>query len=271
METHDAGHITRQERRIVRLKLITETMLRDELKGHFPEAYHVPDDVLMTPAALEYLSFNKVKVLRAATGRKPSAAARPSAPAAATSTRYVDAITGATYDEKPENMTHLVNNRLVLKTNARIVLRGRLDDLQSQVVLTQAEILDSSGRQWLADDLQSTLALLRELMRCEVLDETYVPRDIIGLAPAELRAQSHDPLTFFGVKAFTLPEAHHDRDFLRLNVLRTQARMAEIAAVEAFTTSEGLAQPEMVQALNRLSSAYHILMCRVLSGYYESR
>jgi ethanolamine utilization cobalamin adenosyltransferase len=44
------------------VKAITEAMVRSELKNVFPECYYVPEGMIVTPAAQEYLRFNKVKI-----------------------------------------------------------------------------------------------------------------------------------------------------------------------------------------------------------------
>ena len=49
--------------------------------------------------------------------------------------------------EKPEHMTHLVGNVLVVKNHPRILFRGKLDSLQSLFVLAQVEIHEHGGSQ----------------------------------------------------------------------------------------------------------------------------
>ena len=44
------------------MKVITEMVLRNELKGECPPVYYVPKDKLLSPAAKEYLNQLKIKV-----------------------------------------------------------------------------------------------------------------------------------------------------------------------------------------------------------------
>ena len=44
------------------MKVITEMVLRNELKGECPPIYYVPKDKLLSPAAKEYLNQLKIKV-----------------------------------------------------------------------------------------------------------------------------------------------------------------------------------------------------------------
>ncbi len=43
------------------MKVITEAILRDELRASVPETYTVPEGKILSPAAREFLQQNKVK------------------------------------------------------------------------------------------------------------------------------------------------------------------------------------------------------------------
>ena len=168
--------------------------------------------------------------------------------------------------KKPEHMTSLIGNSLVPKNHPRIILRGKLDSLQAQVILIQCELED----QTLLADLGDILACLRELTRCEVLDQSFEQDSLIGLTYTELRTQSHNPQKYFSVPAMSLPDHKFGRDYAQINKLRTAIREAELTAVAAFETAEGVSRTDIVQALNRLSSAAYIMMCRMI-GYTNFR
>ena len=267
-----------------RLKCITEDALRCELRATEPECYVVPEGKILTPAAREYLQSRKIKIVKAGQQSKPRIVATevppmpevmpevtiPAPTPAPIKPKFVDYETGAFYMEKPEHMTHLVGNVLVVKNHPRILFRGKLDSLQSAVVLAQVDIHERGGSQALIDDLGDILKILREMMRCDVLDEPFQMDTIIGLTHAELREQSHDPQRFFGVKAMVLPDYTMGRDFALLNQLRTDVRETEVAAASAFHTGAKYTRGDIIEELNRMSSAVHILMCRYLAGQYKT-
>ena len=266
------------------MKCITEDALRCELRATEPECYVVPEGKILTPAAREYLQSRKIKIVKAGQQATPRivatevppmpevtmAAPAPAPAPAPAKPKFVDYETGAFYMEKPEHMTHLVGNVLVVKDHPRILFRGKLDSLQSAVVLAQVDIHERGGSQALIDDLGDILKILREMMRCDVLDEPFQMDTIIGLTHAELREQSHDPQRFFGVKAMVLPDYTMGRDFALLNQLRTAVRETEVAAAEAFHTGAKYTRGDIIEELNRMSSAVHILMCRYLAGQYQN-
>lgn len=170
-----------------RVKAITEDFLRVELRNTQPEVYYIPEGKILTPAAREYLQQRKIKV--AAGGQPGGAGPRgPPRPPAVVPTvmcapeppkpKYVDYETGAYYMEKPEHMTQLFGNVLVAKDHPRIHFRGKLDSLQALVVLDQVQIAEG-GCQKLVDDLGNILGVLREMMRCDVLDEAFKNETII--------------------------------------------------------------------------------------------
>ena len=64
-----------------------------------------------------------------------------------------------------------------------------------------------------------------------------------------------------------LPAPDDPPILLRLNRLRTAVRQTELLACHAFSRPDGtLARPDLVKALNRLSSLCWILMIRVKRG-----
>ena len=268
------------------MKCITEDALRCELRATEPECYVIPEGKILTPAAREYLQSRKIKIVKAGQQEKTrivatevppmpevTMAAPTSAPAPqpqAVKPKFVDYETGAFYMEKPEHMTHLVGNVLVVKNHPRILFRGKLDSLQSLFVLAQVEIHEHGGSQALIDDLDDVLNILREMMRCDVLDEPFTMEKMIGLTHAELREQSHDPKRFFGVKAMVLPDYTMGKDFALLNQLRTAVRETEVAAAEAFHDGAKYTRGDIIEELNRMSTAMHIMMCRYLAGQYQN-
>lgn len=183
--------------------------------------------------------------------------------------KYVDYETNAFYYEKPEQMTQLFGNKLVCKDHPRILFRGKLDALQADVVLAQAMIQAAQGSQSLIKDLADILKDLREMMKCEVLDEDMGVTTVIGLTHEELRAQSHNPMKYYNIKQMVLPDYTMGTEYAWLNKLRTAIRETEVAACQAFRSGNKYIRTDIIEELNRLSSALHIMMCRHLAGWYS--
>ena len=55
----------------------------------------------------------------------------------------------------------------------------------------------------------------------------------------------------------------------RLNCLRTQARECELYAMKAFSRNGNTERPDIIQALNRLSSGFYILVLKLTAGLEE--
>ncbi|WP_281679370.1 ATP-binding protein [Synergistes jonesii] len=275
------------------MKVITEAILRDELRASQPDSYRVPEGKILSPAAREYLQQRKIRIDMGGAKFKynppkaeksapeqnaapqkdgaPTCARRAESAAAAAqgAAKYIDYDSGAFYSEKPEHMTQLFGNKLVAKDHPRILFRGKLDSLQALVVLNQAIISESSASRRLVNDLGDILSVMREMMRCDVLDVPFENERIIGLTHAELRERSHDPMKYFAVKQMTLPDYSMGKSYALLNQLRTAVREAEVAAVQAFRVRSGCERSDIVEGLNRLSSALHIMMCMYLADEYK--
>ncbi|MCI6173424.1 MAG: ATP-binding protein [Clostridiales bacterium] len=271
------------------MKAITEEILRYELRNSQPEVYVIPEGKILTPAAREYLQQRKIRFQREGSFQeirktaepekteKPKIVATPvpeSEPVKVVvqqpeKPKYEDYETGAFYYEKPEHMTQLFGNKLVTKDHPRILFRGKLDSLQSLVVLDQALICASSGCGALVQDLGDILKHLRELMRCDVLDEPLVSRTTIGLTHEELREHSHNPMKFYNIKQMVLPDYSMGTEYALLNQLRSSIRETEVAACSAFREGSKYTRSDIIEELNRLSSALHIMMCKYLAGQYD--
>ena len=162
---------------------------------------------------------------------------------------------GGTVTEKPEHMTHLNAQVLVPKTHPRIAFRGSVDLLEAQLLLCQS----------LADEdfykkLQEALDLARMLIRCDVLEEPVPEMKLGGMDADALRKRSHLPQNFYGQPHF-MPDGKEKKLLLQINLARAMARKTELKAVDAFSDREGIpTRPDILQAMNRLSSYLYILM-----------
>lgn len=261
------------------MKVITEAILRDELRADRPEVYVIPEGKLLSPAAREYLQQLKIKIVsekdKPLLNKKPEVKATKvpgipesaveGLPAGEQKPRYIDDQTGAYFYEKPEHMTHLVGNRLVNKDDKRILFRGKLDSLQALFVLNQALFAEMGEEKELLEDLEDILASLREMMRCDVLGEPFERKTIIGLTHEELRDHSHHPMKYYKVKQMVLPSYTLGKTYAMLNQMRTAVRETEVTAAAAFHNGRSYERKDIIEELNRMSSAMHIIMCKYLA------
>ena len=165
---------------------------------------------------------------------------------------------GGVLGEKPEHMTHLNAEFLVPKTHPRIAFRGSMDALEAAILLAAAE---SEGM--IRTQLTECLAYTRYLLGQEVLDEPIVCKTLGGMDEKQLRERSHRPQDFYGKPHF-MPEPEDSRALLLVNAARCKAREAELLAVKAFENKEGLPErPDLLKALNRLSSFLYLIMIQL--------
>ena len=109
------------------------------------------------------------------------------------------------------------------------------------------------------------LTLTRRLIRCDVLDEPVGDITLYGLSESEQRKRSHFPQDYYGIPHF-MPDFSDSSQLLQLNQARCAARAAELAAVDAFTDPDGIPQrPDILQAMNRISSMLYLLMLELKS------
>ncbi len=313
------------------MKVITESILRDELRTSIPEVYVIPEGKILSPAAREFLQQKKVKiesnikhhqvtisgdipynskasayespfnknyldqfnnrppkedpnetpipgrphpeVTRIGDNQSTGTVVNYSAGAVtgmdAPNAKYVDYETGAFYTEKPEQMTQLFGNKLVPKNHRRIVFRGYLDNLESELLLVQTELEEKGGFDVIVADLEDMANSFRDMMRADCLNENLQKQTMLGLSHAELRERSHNPMKFYNIKQMLLPSKDLGRVYALLNSLRTKIRMTEVRAVSAYENGSNYDRTDIIEELNRASSALHIMMCKYLAGDYN--
>lgn len=169
---------------------------------------------------------------------------------------------------KPEHMTHLDHKRLVPKDHPRIAFRGYVDLLESEILLCQLHVQCYVD---LVNQLEELLAFVRSLIRADVLGERIEEINLCGYNADQLREYSHYPEKHFGQPHF-MPSVRDDKAILYVNHLRTVVRQAELAAYKAFRDYDGaVTRPDIVLAMNRLSSLCWIMMIKLKAGLYGGK
>ena len=121
------------------------------------------------------------------------------------------------------------------------------------MLLAQAEL-------GLKEPLQEVLDAARALIAADVLEKKAEEILLGGMGQEQLRKRSHFPQEYYGQPHF-MPQADDSIKILRLNRCRCAARQAELQAVQTFADRDGnCTRPDIVQALNRLSSYLYLLM-----------
>ncbi|MBQ7039581.1 MAG: cobalamin adenosyltransferase [Clostridia bacterium] len=230
------------------MAVITEQKLKTLFdEGKISSVFKISEEDVLTPSAREFLKQNSIEV---EIGAK------------------FDTVFGFSLSKKPEQMTHLHEGFLVPKNHPRIVFRGRLDSLESEIILVQVEAKEM-GMTALCDDLEEIIRLIRKIIQCEVKDLPLGDFTLQGLDDKALREHSHHPSKYYGMHHF-LPTYKHGKIVACLNRLRTLTRETEIFAFSAFEDEfhNVSHRTDIIMALNRLSSLFFVMMFKVLTDKY---
>lgn len=219
------------------MRFITERELRDQFASGVPEHYEIPPGAQLTPAARQYLLDLRLY-------KHPDTRARR------------QAVTPSSSGRKPEHMTNLNAHEMVCKNHPRILLRGKLDTLESEILVLQC----SCRPEWRAP-LEDALSLTRAVLAAEVRGTPVPAWKLDGMDADEVHRCSHHPQEF-GFPGHILPVKEHGILAAQLNRLRALTREAELAAVQAFWDGQKVSREDIVLALNRLSSFFYVLQLR---------
>nr|WP_320011112.1 hypothetical protein [uncultured Desulfobulbus sp.] len=254
------------------MKVVTEAVLRELFRRGELNHFQPEPGQIVTPSAASFLHERQIKIISpeasapSLNAPEPQPVSSKELPVEEPKARYVSALDGGGFMEKPEYMTHLSGNRLIAKDHPRIVFRGKLDSLQSCILLVQGLAVEKKLG-GLCTDLEEVLGWCRQIMKVDVLDLPLEKQTIFSLSPDELRQHSHYPQKHYGVDHIT-PAVSMGPMLLALNDLRSRVREVETAAVAAFRQEFTTGRTDILQALNRMSSAIYILMIREQAGYY---
>lgn len=119
------------------------------------------------------------------------------------------------------------------------------------------------------DNLEGIINAVRRLLSYEYTGQKVEEITLLGLDAAALREHSHNPLKYYGHRH--MMDSHKMGPLCAaFNSLRTRVREVEIAAVASFRQGEGFRRREdIVEALNRMSSLFYILMYKYLPQGYQ--
>ena len=260
------------------MPVITEEMLRKiEREGHLDQVHITKKDIL-TPSAKEFLNKKRIGFkLEKSKDEKLQAAEKEEAAAAEKNKetgkekpakrQYRDYITGAIYDKKPEYMTQLFGNELVVKNHKRILLRGKFDILQAETVRYWKKYEKNKK---LEADFSQTYRYIRDLFISEMTDTEFRERDVLGYDIDTLKDITHNTVKYYKTGHLFEINAAYDEAVIDLNCLRAISRECEVAAVEAFYKEGKVQRPDILKALNRLSSIWYLMMLKANNGDYKS-
>lgn len=257
---------------------ITETWLRETFRLEHGSTIAVPEDARLTPAAQGLLDDRRIIVRFGDTvsQEKAEEAKQTHSPEGGEG-KHINPLTGRSdWDEpscqmcqqpvhkKPDTLTHLDGKHLVSKNNPRLRFRGKLDTAIAHAVLVQAEFDPEKKYPVLASWIADIRSLLGYVLRAEVTGEALWPFSIGGLDEEAIHRISHNPLKHLG-HDHIIPAVEQGLQVARLNLLRAQIREVEMAAAEIFIVRDfHVERPDIMAALNRLSSAVYIVMVLVL-------
>jgi len=254
-------------------KMVSDGLLKE--KGEF----YMGKDTILTPSARAYLLEKNITLMgRDSHGSDSLSHGKAMATVDKTEQKNnnrsletssgFDTVFGVHLENKPEHMTHLRENFLVFKDHKRIILRGAIDYLESEIIVAQT-VSERLQLPKLTKELEEVIRLIRKLLQCELKGIEVGDFTLGGLNEKELREQSYHPSQYFGMRHF-LPTYQQGEMTAHLNKLRTLARKTEIVAFKAFKEEDStVTREDIIRAFNRLSSFFWIMMFKYLTGKYN--
>ncbi len=169
-------------------------------------------------------------------------------------------------EHKPDTLTHIDAHHLVSKNDPRLLFRGKLDSVIAQAVLTQIQLTQTPSdalapiMPQLSRYMADVRSALGNVLKAEATGETMATVALGNLSAEAIHKMSHHPLKYLG-HDHLVPDEKQGMQVALLNLLRAQIREAELYAAQIYITRDfRVKRPDIMQALNRLSSAVYVLM-----------
>ena len=169
-------------------------------------------------------------------------------------------------EHKPDTLTHIDAHHLVSKNDPRLLFRGKLDSVIAQAVLTQIQLTQTPSdalapiMPQLSRYMADVRSALGNVLKAEATGETMSGVALGNLSAEAIHKMSHHPLKYLGHEHL-VPDEKQGMQVALLNLLRAQIREAELYAAQIYITRDfRVKRPDIMQALNRLSSAVYVLM-----------
>ena len=169
-------------------------------------------------------------------------------------------------EHKPDTLTHIDAHHLVSKNDPRLLFRGKLDSVIAQAVLTQIQLTQTPSdalapiMPQLSRYMADVRSVLGNVLKTEATGETMATVALGNLSAEAIHKMSHHPLKYLG-HDHLVPDEKQGMQVALLNLLRAQIREAELYAAQIYITRDfRVKRPDIMQALNRLSSAVYVLM-----------
>ncbi len=257
-------------------KFLTEKELRENFSLAWGTEIHLPFNTKLTPSASQYLTDRKIKVkfidesgeVFIKDNLKSDESIAKKVHPLTTSDQKGEELHCSLCNNKIENksdvLTWLDSNNLVPKNHPRILFRGKLDNMISYCVLVQNEFQNYSGPDIIKKYLSDLRSYMGSILRAEVKNEKTNNLFMGEFDADAIHKMSHNPLKYLGYDHI-VPELSHGRWIAFLNYLRAIVREAEVNAANLYIDPAlRVTRPDILNSLNRLSSALYVLMIMVL-------
>ncbi len=260
------------------MPVITEGMLRKLDKEGQLNQVRITEKDILTPSAREFLNSRKIdyKIEKSEEfaakensedKTENSQNKNVSENRVSQKRQYRDYVTGGIYEKKPEYMTQLFGNDLVVKNHKRIALRGKFDVLQAEIIRYWKKYEKNKK---LENDFAQTYRFVRDLFISEMTDTEFQERDVLGYDIDTLKDITHNTIKYYKTGHLFEINVEFDETVIDINCLRALSRECEVAAVDAFYKDGKVERVDMLKALNRLSSILYLMMLKANNGDYKS-
>ena len=257
------------------MPVITEEKLRKLEKDGVLDQLVIEEKDILTPSAREFLNKKRISYDRNREKKEEKEEKleiqkkddkKLAMEEAKPKRQYRDYVTGAIYDKKPEFMTQIFGDNLVVKNHKRIILRGKFDTLQAETIKFWKKYEKNKK---LEADFAQAYRFIRDFFISEMVDSEFKERDVLGYDIDTLKEITHNTHKYYKTGHLFEINVEYDEKVIDINCLRALSRECEIAAVDAFYHEGKTERLDILKALNRLSSIFYLMMLKANNGDYK--
>lgn len=180
-------------------------------------------------------------------------------------------VNGEFYLEKPDYMTPIEGNTLLLKSNKKIVFKAKVETFLSELLLVAKEFEISVENEKLIKDLESIIKFVNNILISESLDKAFEEQNLLDGKNLNLIQEiARNPKEYLGRGHLLELTLKSNIIVFKLNRLKALARELETFAVEYFVQGDKIYRKDLLHAFNVVSSAIYIMILKADKEEYNN-
>lgn len=261
--------------------VLSEEILKVKYRKEPFLVYEIEKGTVLTPSAKQFIADKGIELVIASENKNKNETSKNDENLSSSEKNdkqenYIErykytGVNGEFYLEKPDYMTPIEGNTLLLKSNKKIVFKAKVEAFLSELLLVAKEFEISVENEKLIKDMESIIKFVNNILISESLDKAFEEQNLLDGKNLNLIQEiARNPKEYLGRGHLLELTLKSNIIVFKLNRLKTLARELETFAVEYFVQGDKIYRKDLLHAFNVLSSAIYIMILKADKEEYNN-